>query len=171
MENAKENGEQTVDPVMKRAIEAARKMLGDHQTLAMTQGITPTELEAAYKLGQTYYVSGQYDEAEKIFKFLVLMNHLNAKFHLALGAVRQVRKEYRSAMESYGLAALCNVGNPKPHFYAAECAYALGDLDTAESGVLSLLAMCPAGNPTNDEFRGKAENLKNLIKSARAAKK
>ena len=155
------------DAEMERVYGTMRKLLEGHQTLAMAQGIAPDELEAAYKLGSTFYASGRYADAERFFRFLVLMDHTNGKYHLALGSVRQVNKDYRKALESYALSALCDVSNPKPHYYAAECALELGDLDAAESAVVTLLDKCPAGNSKNDEYRAKAAALKRRIDVAR----
>lgn len=165
--NEKQTNAADEDAAMERTYETMRKLLGGQQTLAMTQGITRDELEAAYKLGSTFYTSGRFDDAEKFFRFLVLMDHTNAKYHLALGSVRQVNKDYQKALESYALSALCDVSNPKAHYYAAECALELGELDAAESAVVTLLAKCPAGNQRNDEYRAQAEALKQRIGVAR----
>lgn len=151
-------------------MEALPQMIGDVTTLAQSKGISSEELEAVYSMGYAYYNSGKMDEAEKVFKFLTVFSHTTAKYWIALGGVRQAKREYADAIQAYALAALFDVELPKPHYFAAECALAMGDLDNAESGVRTLLELAKAGTPENDKYRAKAEALLSRIEKARATK-
>ena len=82
--------------------EAAKKFIKDGATLKEVKGITNDELEAVYSLGFGYYRTGKFDEAEKLFQFLVLFDHLSSKYWFALGAVQQAQKDYEKAIASYG---------------------------------------------------------------------
>ena len=140
-------------------------------TVADTKGITRQELESVYNAGYAYYTTGRYDEAEKIFRFLCTFEHTCSKYWTAFGAVRQAKKNYAEAIKAYAAASFFDLHQPKPHYYAAECAVALKDLDSAESAVLSLLEYCPAGTENNDKFRAKAEKLMALVKVLRTQQK
>ncbi len=145
----------------------AMKMMNGVTTVADVRGIGRAQLEAAYSVGSGFYKTGRYEDAEKIFYFLCIMEHTCPKYWTALGAVRQVRKEYKEALTAYAAAAMFDLHLPKPHFYGAECSLALGDFDSAESACRTLLALCPAGVGENDLFRGKAEELLKAVIAAR----
>lgn len=155
--------EQQIDELAKNIL----MMMNGVTTVADLKGVSQKQLEAAYGLGYTYYNSGRYDEAEKIFKFLCVFEHTSHKYWTALGAVRQAKKDYKKAIEAYASAALFDCEDPKPHYYSAECSMLLGDLDTADNALYSLLKLCPAGVPRNDDYRARAEKLQGVIKSLR----
>lgn len=140
-------------------------------TVAETKGVSVRELEAVYNVGFAYYRSGRYDEAEKVFQFLCAFEHTNSKFWTAFGATRQAKKNYADAIKAYAAASFLDIHAPKPHYYAAECAFILKDYDSAESAVKSLLELCPAGQEQNDKYRAKAEKLQALVKAIRANEK
>ena len=142
-------------------------MMNGVTTVADTKGITNKELEAIYNVGYVNYNAGQFDKAETVFKFLCMIEHTNHKYWTALGAVRHAKKDYAKAIEAYAQAALLNANDPKPHLYAAECAMLVGNFDMADSGCVSVLALCPAGVGKNDVYRAKAEKLQSVIKALR----
>jgi len=156
------------DKTVEKIAKTAAQLFDGITTVANTKGISRQELEAVYKIGLTYYNTGKTEEAEKIFLFLTLMSHTTAKYWTALGAVRQVKKQYAEAIKAYAAAAMMDVHRPKPHYHAAECALMLGDLDSAESGCKSVLALAPASaDPANGEYCAKADKLLKVIKGLR----
>ena len=154
--------EATID----RIARTAAKLMDGVTTFAQLKGISHEELEAVYSIGLGYYRTGRYEDAEKLFRVLILLSHTSPKYYTALGAVRQACRQYKEAMQAYAAAAMFDLHKPKPHFYAAQCALALGDLDAAESGCRSLLHYCPA-SPENNEFRAKAEKLLESVQNSR----
>ncbi len=153
------------NPTEAEIAEAARRFVEDNATLGELKGISAAELEAVYSLGFNYYRTGKYDEAAKLFQFLVLFDHLNAKYWTALGAVQQVKKDFPNAVTSYGYASFLDLENPKPQFYAAECFLAMGDRANAESALAALDKFCSADTDVGREYRAKAESLRKLIES------
>lgn len=143
--------------------EAASKFVNDYATLGELKGISRDELEAVYSLGFTHYRTGRYEDAAKLFQFLVLFDHLNAKYWLALGAVQQVAKDYKAAVSSYAYASFLDLDNPKPQFHAAECFLALGDKANAASALLALEEYCPKNTETGREYLAKAAALRKQI--------
>lgn len=148
--------------------EAARKFLADGATLAELKGISRQELEAVYSLGFAHYRTGRFEDASKLFQFLVLFDHLNAKYWLAMGAVQQVAKDYKGAVASYAYASFLDLNNPKPQFHAAECFCALGDKENALSALLALEQYCPTGTEIGREYRAKAAALRKQIEGEKS---
>ncbi|MBR6021603.1 MAG: SycD/LcrH family type III secretion system chaperone [Kiritimatiellae bacterium] len=144
-------------------VEAARKFVNDYATLGELKGISREELEAVYSLGFTHYRTGRYEDASKLFQFLVLFDHLNPKYWLALGAVQQVAKDYKAAVSSYAYASFLDLENPKPQFHAAECFLALGEKENAASAIIALEQYCPKNTETGREYLAKAAALRKQI--------
>ena len=144
-------------------IEAAAKGFADMGTVRELKGITDAEMEAIYALGFSFYRTGRYDDAEKVFRFLVLFDHLNAKYWTGMGAVQQVKKLYGEAITSYGYASFLDLSNPKPQYFAAECFLALGDKTNALSALASLEKFCSKDTESGREYLAKAAELKAVI--------
>ena len=83
--------------------ESAKKFT-EGATIKELRGISNNELEAVYSLAFNYYRTGKFDEAEKLFNFLALFDHLNQKYWIGVGAVRQVKKDFSGAVQAYGYA-------------------------------------------------------------------
>jgi len=143
--------------------QAAKAFIEEGATLKEFKGISNAELEAVYSLAFGYYQTGKYDEAFKLFQFLVLFDHLNPKFWIGVGAVQQVRKDFKSAIASYCYASFLDLENPKPQLHAAECYLAIGDKENALSALAALDEYCPKNTDVGREYRGKAENLRKII--------
>ena len=144
--------------------EAAQKFATGFATMRELKGITKAEMEAVYSVGFNMYRTGRYDDAEKIFRFLVLFDHLEPKYWLGVGAVQQVRKDYQGAIASYGYSSFLDLSNPKPQIHAAECFLALGDKVNAASALIALDKYCPPeSTEIGREYRAKAADLRKLI--------
>ncbi|MBR4675188.1 MAG: SycD/LcrH family type III secretion system chaperone [Victivallales bacterium] len=144
-------------------IEQAAKALGEMGTVRELKGITDAEMEAIYSMGYSFYNTGRYDDAEKVFRFLVLFDHLEPKYWTGLGAAQQVKKLYGDAITSYGYASFLDLDNPKPQYFAAQCFLALGDKDNALSALAALEKFCSNDSELGREYRTKAAELKALI--------
>ena len=138
-------------------------LIKENATLKQLKGVSNEELEAVYSLAYGYYRTGKYYEALKLFQFLVLFDHLNAKFWMGLGAVQQVLKDYQNAVVSYGYCSFLKLDNPKPQLHAAECFLAMGDKRNAASSLEALEAYCPKDTEIGREYRAKAAKLRELI--------
>ena len=143
--------------------DVAKKLFQDGATLGELKGITPRELNAVYQMGLGFYNTGRYDDAEKVFSFLVMFDHLEPKYWLAAGAVQQVKKNFEKAKAAYVQAAMLDIHGPKPQYYVAECYLALGQKDDALASLETLLEYCNGQDEVTKEFRAKAEALKKKI--------
>jgi type III secretion system low calcium response chaperone LcrH/SycD len=147
-------------------IEEAAKSFAEMGTIRELKGITDAEMEAIYSMGYSLYNTGRYDDAEKVFRFLVLFDHLNPRYWIGLGAVQQVKKQYGDAVTSYGYASFLDLDNPKPQYYAAECFLALGDKENTLSALAALEEFCPKDTELGREYLGKAATLKAMAEKA-----
>ncbi len=147
----------------KKISEGVKALIERGATLKQLKGVTNAELEAVYSLAFGYYRTGKFDEALKLFQFLVLFDHLNQKFWMGLGAVQQVLKDYQSAVTSYGYCSFLKLDNPKPQLHAAECFLAMGDKRNAASSLEALEEYCPKDTDVGREYRAKAAKLRELI--------
>ena len=145
--------------------EAAQKFV-EGSTIKELKGITNNEMEAVYSLAFSYYRTGKFDEAEKLFNFLALFDHLNPKFWMGVGAVRQVRKDFSGAVQAYGYASFLDLSNPKPQLHAAECFLAMGDKRNAASSLEALEHFCPKDTEVGREYRAKAAKLREVVGAA-----
>ena len=142
--------------------ESAKKFT-EGATIKELRGISNNELEAVYSLAFNYYRTGKFDEAEKLFNFLALFDHLNPKFWVGVGAVRQVKKDFSGAVQAYGYASFLDLSNPKPQLHAAECFLAMGDKRNAASSLEALDHYCPKDTDLGREYRAKAAELRKVV--------
>ncbi len=152
-----------MDKVTEQKITDAAKAFASGATMKEVRGITNDELEAVYSLGFGYYTTGKFEEAQKLFEFLVLFDHLSTKYWFALGAVQQAQKDYQKAIASYGYSSFLDLENPKPQLHAAECYLALGDKGNAASALLALEQYAPQNTEIGREYRAKAAKLRGII--------
>lgn len=143
--------------------ERVKAIIKDNATLKQLKGVTNAELEAVYSLAFGYYQTGKFNEALKLFQFLVLFDHLNKKYWMGLGAVQQVLKDFQGAIVSYGYSSFLDLKNPKPQFHAAECFLAMGDRRNAASALFALEEFCPKDTDIGREYRAKAAKLREQI--------
>ena len=154
----------TIDAELDKGIkDLAEKFFQNGATLGEVKGITRRELNAVYQMGLGFYKTGRFDDAEKVFTFLVMFDHLEPKYWLAAGAVQQVKKNFEKAKGAYVQASLLDIHNPKPQYYVAECYLALGQRDDALASLDTLLEYCTGADDVTKAFRAKAEELKKKI--------
>ena len=143
-----------------------RSLIEKGATLKQLKGVSNGELEAVYSLAYGYYRTGRYEEAGKLFQFLVLFDHLNAKYWFGLGATQQALRDFQNAAVSYGYCSFLKLDNPKPQLHAAECFLALGDKRSAASALEALNEYCPKDTDMGREYRAKAEKLREVVGEA-----
>jgi len=158
------------DPLMTDEQMAAfvKSMLVDGATVREAKGIRDEELEAIYAMGVDYYKAGNYADARKIFRFLVLMQHTSSRFWTALGSVEQATKKYENAIRAYQVASFFDLHNPRPMYNAAVCFKATGDLTNARLALLSLEKYAPKETETGRTLLAKGRELKAALDAAEA---
>ena len=133
-------------------------------TIREAKGISDEEMNAVYAVAHNFYMTGRYDDAETVFKFLVTFDHLNPKYWIGLGAVRQVQKRFKQAIEAYAnVVGNLDVENVKASYYAAECYLALGDKVNAKSALEHVRHFADMKTETGRKYAAKAAKLEKLI--------
>lgn len=142
-----------------------RAMADEGLTIANTKGISREQLESVYAVGLNYYRTGRTDEAKKLFGFLVLFDHLNAKYWMGMGAVLQVEREFERASKCYAMSAFLNIHDPKPQYHAAECFLAMKDRANAESAITMVETYADTKTERGREYLAKARQLKAKVEN------
>jgi len=143
--------------------DAMRAISDDGHTLADLKGFTRKHLEALYTVGFNAYNSGNYEQAHKVFQFLCMFDHMEKKYWMALGACRQLMKQYTDAVNVYTYAWTLDADDPTPALHAADCHIALGDRKAAISG-LEFAADTAGDLPQYQPVKERAEALLNMFK-------
>lgn len=96
-------------------------------TLGQLMGVTRQSQEQLYLLAYRFYGQAKYEQAEQMFRFLTMANHLDRRFSLGCGACARMLRHHADAVAYYGLACLLDLTDPVPPMYMAEHLLAQGD--------------------------------------------
>lgn len=133
-------------------------------TVRDVKGITDEEMDAVYTVAYNYYTIGRYEDAEAIFHFLVMMDHLNVRYWIGLGASKQAQKKFKEALMSYqNVVGNLDIENYKAAYYAAECFLALGDKEKAAAALDTVKAFADVKTEEGREYAVKATKLRKLV--------
>jgi type III secretion system low calcium response chaperone LcrH/SycD len=154
--------EPAISAEVQNAVDIADKIVFEGMSFAESQGLSEDELEALYGVAYNLYNQGQYDDSDKLFRLLCFLDHLDRRFWMGLGAVRQSLKRHADAIEAYSVAAVLDTEDPVVPLHAAECFLALGRLEEADSAITGALHY--AGNePRHKRVRDRAEALQQAL--------
>lgn len=131
--------------------------------------LTPESMEVIYMVAYNQYNAGKYDEAEKVFRLLAMLDHFNAKFWKGLAASREGLRKYEEALQVYGYLGMLDIHDPNPPFAAARCFVALGKSAEAEAG-LRAAVFNSADKPEHAQLHQQATGMLDLLLKAREAK-
>jgi type III secretion system low calcium response chaperone LcrH/SycD len=106
---------------------ALLERLSQGQTLGPLLGMPRESQEQLYLLAYRFYGQAKYEEAEPMFRFLVMANHLDRRFSLGCGACAHMLRRHADAVAYYGLASLLDLTDPEPLAYMAEHLMFLGE--------------------------------------------
>lgn len=111
--------------------------------------------EALYQLGHGLYVQSRYEDAFKVFSLLVIHEHMNERYLMALAGAAQMTGRHKDALQHYSTAALLLVDDPRPVFFGAECLMALGHLDLAAESLRLVIELADESSP-HDVLKSRA---------------
>jgi type III secretion system low calcium response chaperone LcrH/SycD len=123
------------------------KVLAAGKPLKDAAGFSTADVETIYTIGINYAERGRYEQAEPMFEFACLTEHINPRYWSALGSCRQRLKNYAGAIDAYGYAHLISGDDPWPAIHAAVCYLALADKGNAAKA-LNLAASKAAKDET-----------------------
>jgi tetratricopeptide (TPR) repeat protein len=105
-------------------------------------GMDDPDYDLLWDLGVGLHRQEKFSEAEALFSKLCRMQGLSApRNYKALGAARQRQAKWKSATAAYEFAAVLDVSDPEPAFYAAECLRQLALGERAEQALRSSVAI------------------------------
>jgi type III secretion system low calcium response chaperone LcrH/SycD len=97
-----------------------------------------------YHHGHAFYTQGKYEEAIRVFGFLVIADHFDRRYHMGMAACLHMLKRYVEAARYYGIAWLLDLTDPAPPMHAAECQLAIGDRAQARKSLEHALVQARA---------------------------
>jgi len=113
---------------------------------------------AAYRL----FEHRRYIDAANAFLFLVTLNAYNHDYWLGLGMATQMTGDFEAAIDSYEMAAICELENPIPYFYLAKCLFAMHERDSALEA-LDLALEYSDGKSEFNQMRREAQAARVLL--------
>ena len=156
-----------ISPSMESALAGLNESLGGKRTLAESRGIPDMALESMYGIARELYANGQHARARQSFELLCLYDHENAKYWRALGACRELSKDYLGAAAALTFAA-AHMDRPDRSLQLslAECLMAAGRLDAAQRHLSELLS-APEGDAGGEGWRDRARSLQSQLSQRR----
>ena len=109
-------------------------------TVGDTLNYTTQDYEALYTVGHSYYQQARYEDAFKVFAFLMVHNHLEVRFIMAYAASLQMLQKWNEAIHNYSLASALDMMNPQPVLHVCECLIGLEQYAQAREGLELVLA-------------------------------
>lgn len=107
--------------VEKGAKQVLNKLFNEGMTAKDAANIKPGVLENIYAQAYRLYNTGKYIEAVHIFRILIMLNPLEAKYLLGLSACFHMLKEYKNAIQTYTMCSLLDPKSPLPHYHSSDC--------------------------------------------------
>ena len=131
---------------------AAGNSVGD------AMNISPEQREALYQLGHGFYSQARFEDAFSVFSLLVIYEHMNERYLMALAGAAQMLGKYKDALQHYSTAALLMVNDPRPIFFSGECLIALGNFELAAES-LSLVTEIADDSSAQQALKSRANIL------------
>ncbi|MBH1965545.1 MAG: SycD/LcrH family type III secretion system chaperone [Comamonadaceae bacterium] len=135
-----------------------QKWLAAGGSVGDAMNISPERREALYQLGHGFYSQARFEDAFSVFSLLVIYEHMNERYLMALAGAAQMLGKYKDALQHYSTAALLLVNDPTPIFFSGECLIALGNFELATES-LSLVIEIADESPAQQALKSRARIL------------
>ena len=147
-------------------LEAMREAIAKGATLGDVLNISHEALEAGYSLGYNLYGSGNYKDAENMFRALCLYNPDDPRFWMGLAGCLQAREEYMLAIDTYGMAAVAGaLQDPRPLFQGGLCYLKLGDAENAAGAMTAALNIGNENEPAHKACHDRIHSMLAVLKA------
>ncbi len=160
--NPTNTDDETLSPDEEALLQQVGELLQGGTTLGELSGMQPEHYEMLYASAHQLYGAARYDDAEKLFTFLVIRNPREQRFVFGLGACQQVQGKWAEAMTLYALLVSRDIENPVPPFHICECLVGLGQLAEAVDVLEDLVKRMP--KPEHAELKQRASAMLALLK-------
>jgi type III secretion system low calcium response chaperone LcrH/SycD len=84
-------------------------------------GLSDAMVEGMYGQGYRLYNNGKYKDSSEIFRLLIMLDPTDPRYTMGLAACMHMQKEYKAAINTYGLCGILDSKNPVPHYHASDC--------------------------------------------------
>lgn len=129
--------------------------LSEGGTLMNLMGATKEQMEAIYAVAHNYVAAKKYDKGIDLLRFLCMYDHTEPRWFYGLGVALQLKGDYGTALNAYGVCTLLDIDDPRPQAQAGYCLMAMDKLPEARSAFEGAFIACA----------GKDEDLQSQIKS------
>jgi type III secretion system low calcium response chaperone LcrH/SycD len=146
------------DANQEELLENLRKFMVSGQNFGSLRGLTRGDLDGIYAMGHGHYTAGNYEEAEKFFRALCMLDHKELRNWMALGAIYQMTGKYQQALAAYSTAQLIDLSSPEPGFRGFECHLALQNYREAVCALETVIALSE-GKKEHEALEKKAKPL------------
>lgn len=117
---------------------------------------TPEMLFQLAEYGFTQFKTGRYEDAERVFKVLTVLDWNNAYYHSVMGSILQRQKRYGEAIAEYSQAIELDANDIVSYTNRGEVLLLHGLLDEAEGDLEKATQLDPEGD---DRFANRARLL------------
>ena len=127
-------GEFEISPKIRRKLKDKKwlkQQLAAGHTAQEILGFADESMNKFYHAAYQLFENQRYTDAANAFLFLVTLNPYHYDYWVGLGASTQRCGDYEAAIDSYEMAAICQIENPVPYFHLAKCLFAMHDRESA----------------------------------------
>lgn len=151
----------TEEEVLGKA-EAIIEHIGAGGTLRGLLDIGDEELEAIYAVAYNHFTAHKFDKAIELFKFLCLYDHTEPRWFYSLGITQQQSGDYEGALNSYGVATILDVDDPRPQAQAGYCLMAMDRWKEAKDAFDGAMIAC-GDDPAHAGVKGQCESMLSVV--------
>jgi type III secretion system low calcium response chaperone LcrH/SycD len=138
--------------------------------LGEAAGVSKEIIEAGYGLAFSLYNSGNFKDAETMFRALCLYNHQDDRFWMGLGGCRQMNGDLDGAIDAYGMATLMSaMAGPGPSVHAGLCYLKKGDKENARALFDAAVELGDPQNKDHQAYHDRARAMMDLLKQGARA--
>lgn len=156
--SSKTNAKQVTDDQVKAMTEKLTTHFSQGGSLRDVAGITQEDLEAIYAMAYNLVSARKFEQAEQLFRFLCMYDHLEQRWWNGLGVTLQNAGKHAEAVNAYAMATILDVNDPRPQAQAGYCLAALQRWKEAADALGAAVEIC-ADKPELAEVKVQAAGL------------
>jgi len=124
---SKQIGTQIAGVTREKAREALNKIARKGTTPKDVLGLTDDMIEGIYGQAYNLYNTGKYLQAIEVFRMLLMIAPTEAKYSMGLGACFHMLKEYKNAINAYGVLVVMDPRSPVGFYHMSDCFIQMGN--------------------------------------------
>lgn len=118
-------------------------------------GMDSETIEGLYSQAYQHYNTGHYKESARLFHMLQLLDPVESKFGIGLGACYQMMEDYGNAIVTYNMVNIIDPETPVTHYHTSDC-YLKMHLSAAAIGELEMAVELCGDKPEYATMKGRA---------------